>query len=102
MITATGAAGSSTAASSGSVAAASKDAIAGKETFLQLLVAQIKNQNPLQPTDGIQFLTQLAQFSGLEQSIEMRKELEAIHGLLAGQNSGNGTADSASGTSGDR
>jgi flagellar basal-body rod modification protein FlgD len=58
------------------------EGLASKETFLQLLVAQIRHQDPLAPSDGIQFLSQLAQFSGLEQTIEMRKELEAIHKLL--------------------
>jgi len=54
------------------------DKLANKETFLQLLVAQIKNQDPLQPTDGIQFVTQLAQFSQLEQLIGTRGDLDAI------------------------
>jgi len=40
-------------------------------------VAQIKNQDPLQPTDGIQFVSQLAQFSQLEQLIGIRGDLEA-------------------------
>ena len=53
-----------------------------KEMFLRLLVAQIKHQDPLQPADGLQFVTQLAQFSGLEQTIEMRRELEAIRKAL--------------------
>ncbi len=61
------------------------DALANKATFLQLLVAQIKNQNPLQPQDGVQFISQLAQFSGLEQSMTTNQELTAIHGLLAKQ-----------------
>jgi flagellar basal-body rod modification protein FlgD len=38
----------------------------GENTFLQLLVAQLQNQDPMQPTDGMQFVTQLAQFSQLE------------------------------------
>lgn len=50
-------------------------ALANKETFLQLLVAQIKNQDPLKPMDGVQFLSQLAQFSELEQLIGIRQEL---------------------------
>ena len=49
--------------------------LANTSTFLQLLVAQIKNQDPLQPTDSIQFVTQLAQFSSLEQLIGIRGEL---------------------------
>jgi flagellar basal-body rod modification protein FlgD len=55
---------------------AQTDALANKEAFLQLLVAQIKNQNPLQPTDGVQFLTQLTQFSQLEQVMGIRQDLE--------------------------
>lgn len=38
-----------------------------KNSFLQLLVAQLKNQDPLQPMDSTQFISQLAQFSALEQ-----------------------------------
>jgi flagellar basal-body rod modification protein FlgD len=55
---------------------------ANKETFLQLLVAQIKNQNPLSPADGVQFLTQLAQFSELEQMLEIRNEISALRTQL--------------------
>ena len=61
------------------------DQLASKDTFLQLLVAQIKTQNPLSPTDGVQFLSQLAQFTQVEQSTQMRDELKAIHDLLAKQ-----------------
>ena len=49
-----------------------------KNMFLQLLVAQIKNQDPLSPADGTQFLTQLAQFQSLEQSMNMGTDLSAI------------------------
>ena len=62
--------------------AASKEAQKDKEVFLKLLVAQLQNQNPTEPADPIQFVTQLAQFSGLDQSIAMRQELEAIRGVL--------------------
>jgi flagellar basal-body rod modification protein FlgD len=58
------------------------DALANKETFLQLLVAQIKNQDPMNPQDGVQFLSQLAQFSDLEQTIQMRQELTMIRTTL--------------------
>lgn len=37
-----------------------------KDTFLKLLVAQLKNQNPMSPTDGTQFLQQTAQFTMVE------------------------------------
>jgi flagellar basal-body rod modification protein FlgD len=49
-----------------------------QQAFLQLLVAQIKNQNPLNPADGVQFLTQLAQFSELEQMVGIRSEIAAL------------------------
>ena len=48
-----------------------------KDLFLQLLVAQIKNQDPLNPTDGTQFVSQLAQFSELEQVIAIRGDLDS-------------------------
>jgi flagellar basal-body rod modification protein FlgD len=54
-----------------------------KEMFLQLLVAQVKNQNPLSPADGVAFLTQLAQFTELEQLIDMRQDLAAIRTELS-------------------
>jgi len=52
--------------------------LANENTFLQLLVAQLKNQNPTQPMDGTTFVTQLAQFSELEQSLASRQDLDAI------------------------
>jgi len=52
--------------------------LANETTFLQLLVAQLKNQNPAQPMDGTTFVTQLAQFSELEQSLASRQDLDAI------------------------
>jgi flagellar basal-body rod modification protein FlgD len=39
----------------------------GKNDFLRLLVAQLSNQDPLNPMDGTQFVSQLAQFSSVEQ-----------------------------------
>ncbi|HXG35172.1 MAG TPA: flagellar hook capping FlgD N-terminal domain-containing protein [Bryobacteraceae bacterium] len=62
-----------------------------KDAFLRLLVAQIKNQNPLNPADGIEFLTQLAQFTELEQMLEIRKQLEVLARQLAPQPEAAGT-----------
>jgi flagellar basal-body rod modification protein FlgD len=55
---------------------------ATKENFLQLLVAQIKHQNPLNPADGTQFLSQLSQFTEMEQMLGMREDLKAIRAAL--------------------
>jgi flagellar basal-body rod modification protein FlgD len=63
--------------------AAKNDALASKDAFLQLLIAQIKNQDPLNPTDSVQFLSQLAQFSELEQMIGIRDEIKGLRGDVA-------------------
>jgi flagellar basal-body rod modification protein FlgD len=55
---------------------------ADKDTFLKLLVAQLRHQNPLEPADGITFVTQLAEFTSLEHSAAMRADLEAIRRAL--------------------
>ncbi len=49
-----------------------------KNMFLQLLVAQLKNQDPMNPTDSTAFVGQLAQFQQLEQSINSGQDLAAI------------------------
>ncbi len=72
-----------TGSSSSSGAAATTDpSQVTKNMFLQLLVAQIKNQDPMSPTDGVQFLTQLAQFQQLEQSMNMGQDMSAIRSDL--------------------
>lgn len=49
-----------------------------KTMFLQLLVAQLKNQDPTNPTDSMQFVQQLAQFQQMEQSANMGQDVTAI------------------------
>jgi flagellar basal-body rod modification protein FlgD len=47
---------------------------------LQLLVAQIQYQDPTNPTDSTAFVTQLAQFSSLEQLIAIHGDLDSLNG----------------------
>jgi len=56
----------------------------GQDAFLQLLISQLKNQDPLEPTTNDQFISQLAQFSSLE---EMEKVNENLLGLALLQQS---------------
>src|SRR5580698_8977605 len=70
-------ASSSAASSSSSSSSASSLSAPSEEMFLQLLVAQLKNQDPLNPTDSTQFVSQLAQFSELEQVIAIRGDIES-------------------------
>ena len=49
-----------------------------KDMFMTLLVAQLKNQDPLQPQDGTAFVAQLAQFNSLDQLIGIRDSIEAL------------------------
>jgi len=58
-------------------------ALAERDTFLRLLVAQVQNQDPLSPQDPIEFVSQLAQFSQLETLLSMRTSLETIEEALA-------------------
>ena len=46
--------------------------------FLQLLVSQLQNQDPLNPTDSTTFVTQLAQFSELEQVMAIRGDTDTL------------------------
>ncbi|RMG16457.1 MAG: flagellar hook capping protein [Planctomycetota bacterium] len=52
-----------------------------REAFLQLLVTQLKNQSPLDPVKNEDFIAQLAQFSQLENSEAMGRNLRDLVGL---------------------
>jgi len=61
---------------------------ANRDTFLKLLVTQIQNQDPLNPADPTEFVSQLAEFSSMEQLLEIRGSLEAIQGALVNPDAG--------------
>jgi flagellar basal-body rod modification protein FlgD len=52
----------------------------GQDEFLKMLVAQLKNQDPLNPMDGKDMAAQLAQFSTVEQLIAMNTSIDAQKG----------------------
>lgn len=52
--------------------------VADRDTFLQLLVTQLKHQDPLAPQDGAQFVAQLAQFNSLDQLININSRLDQL------------------------
>ncbi len=53
----------------------------GKDDFLNLLITQLRYQDPMQPTDDKEFIGQMAQFSALEQMQNMSKGFEALKAL---------------------
>jgi flagellar basal-body rod modification protein FlgD len=68
--------GENTASSSSTSAAASSSS--ERDIFMTLLVAQLKNQDPLAPQDGAQFVAQLAQFNSLDQLVGIRQSIDQL------------------------
>jgi flagellar basal-body rod modification protein FlgD len=54
------------------------DGVMGKNDFLMLLAAQLRYQNPLEPNNDADFAAQLAQFSSLEQMMNMNNSMSAL------------------------
>jgi flagellar basal-body rod modification protein FlgD len=81
-------------------ASTGKQDLANENTFLTLLVSQLQHQDPLNPADGTTFVTQLAQFTQLEdlQNINQNviKLTNDVETMMA---SNSGTTDGSSGTS---
>ena len=69
--------------------AAAVSSLASTDVFMQLLVAQLRNQDPLNPADGTQFVAQLAQFATLEQTTQGTNDLNALRQALAPAGSAN-------------
>lgn len=56
--------------------------VLGKDDFLKLLVTELTNQDPLSPMDNKDMITQMAQFSSLEQMNNMSKSMENLVGAF--------------------
>ncbi|MBI4265883.1 MAG: hypothetical protein HY657_16020 [Acidobacteria bacterium] len=80
----TQAVGPTASTSTGSTASATpmREASLGRDAFLQLLVTQLRHQDPTRPKEDGEFIAQLAQFSSLEQLTQIQKTLEAISAAL--------------------
>ncbi len=83
-IVSSGASGSATASASTSSSVPTKSL--GQDDFLKLLMAQLQNQDPLQPVDNQAFIAQLAQFSSLQTLQSLGGQLDT---LLLAQNANN-------------
>ncbi len=75
--------------------------LANQATFLQLLVAQLQNQDPTQPVDGTTFVTQLATFSDVEQNVGTRTDLDAMSEKYLGTTTPPSASTTSPGTNAD-
>lgn len=66
----------------GSALSSTKKSAIGKDAFLQLLVTQLQHQDPTKPVDDTAFVTQLAQFSSLEQLTQIASATSSMATLL--------------------
>ena len=70
-----------------STSTTAKDGL-GRDAFLQLLVTQLKHQDPMKPKEDGEFLAQLAQFSSLEKLTSIEASVNTLGQLvLAAQSS---------------
>ena len=86
MTTTTSTSASSAAAAASSVAEATSKGTLGKNDFLKLMIAQLQNQDPLNPMDNQAFVAQLAQFSNLEQLQQVNSGITSLSIGQAGAN----------------
>ena len=64
--------------SSGANTSVTRKSTLDYDSFLKLLVTQMKNQDPTKPMDSTEYIAQLASFSNVEQSISMNKKLDSL------------------------
>ena len=94
--------------STGTSATSSSNTTVNENDFLQLLIAQMQNQDPLNPMDGTQYVAELAQFSSLQELQDLNTNMttsinanytltQSINNTLAGNLIGQQVKVSASG-----
>lgn len=85
---------------------ATNNSMSNTAAFLQLLVAQLKNQDPTKPMDPTTFVTQLAEFNDVEQNLATRQDVDAMSmkylGLTSPPSANPNGASSADATSGSK
>ena len=69
---------STTTTSTATATTALDNATVDYDAFLQLLVAQLKHQDPTEPTDNAQLMAQLASFSSVEQQVQTNSKLDQL------------------------
>ena len=74
----------STQSSSSSSAAASNSSDITANDFLTLLVSELQNQDPTQPTDPNEYITQLAQVNSLEQLVSINQGIGTLDSSVTG------------------
>jgi flagellar basal-body rod modification protein FlgD len=57
------------------------DNVLDKDDFLKLLIVQLTNQDPTEPMKDTEFIAQMAQFSSLEQMVNMSNELALVSSI---------------------
>ncbi len=67
-----------TGSSAGTIPVTNPDQSFDREAFLRLLVTQLTHQDPLAPSDPTEFVSQLAQFSSLEQLVGVNSNIEVL------------------------
>jgi flagellar basal-body rod modification protein FlgD len=78
--------------SGGALLGTAQSNVMGKDDFLNLLITQLQNQDPLNPTDSTEFTAQLAQFSSLEQLGNVNENLTELKHVQASINNSQAVA----------
>src|SRR5215813_7180542 len=91
--------GASSSTGSGTQQTSSSDGGLDANTFITLLTAQLKAQDPLNPMDPDQMVSELTAMNTLQQTIQMRQDLDALAGTGTASSSGSSTSGSDGGGS---